>query len=231
MAIAMTGRKTGCAAIEIQKSNRVDFAHFGGIVWSMNVRAYSCRPHLICTGSARRPLSPFGQSLNPASGFRALCFYEHRPVEAKNQGRLTTEIYMPYKKSQQVGGQGGDEFSDDLTQVVRIVRISIRHGARVDAIQTTWLLTDGTQLTGARHGGGGGEETVIEFGSNEHIVTIQGRSGSRIDSLTITTNKKSYGPYGGDGGKPFGPIPAEAAGGFFGRSGTNVDAIGVFIPA
>lgn len=138
---------------------------------------------------------------------------------------------MPFKKSTRVGGSGGDEFSDDLTQAVRIVKISIRHGARVDAIQTTWLLTDGTQFTGVRHGGGGGKESVIEFGSNEYILTIQGRSGSRIDSLTITTNKKSYGPYGGDGGQSFGPIPVEAAGGFFGRSGTEVDAIGVFIPA
>jgi len=113
---------------------------------------------------------------------------------------------MPYKKSQQVGGQGGDEFSDDLTQVVRIVRISIRHGARVDAIQTTWLLTDGTQLTGARHGGGGGEETVIEFGSNENIVTIQGRSGSRIDPRPLPPTRSPTAPTEATEGNPSAPF-------------------------
>ncbi|SER58889.1 Jacalin-like lectin domain-containing protein [Giesbergeria anulus] len=138
---------------------------------------------------------------------------------------------MPYKKSALYGGQGGSDFSDDLTQTARIVSISIRHGSRVDSIQTTWLLTDGSQLIGKLHGGSGGKEDVIQFAADEHVVTIQGRSGSRVDSLTITTNKKSYGPYGGDGGESFGPIPAERAGGFFGRSGSELDAIGVFIPA
>lgn len=140
-------------------------------------------------------------------------------------------IFMPYKKSALYGGQGGSDFSDDLTQTARIVSISIRHGSRVDSIQTTWLLTDGSQLIGKLHGGSGGKEDVIQFAADEHVVTIQGRSGSRVDSLTITTNKKSYGPYGGDGGESFGPIPAERAGGFFGRSGSELDAIGVFIPA
>ena len=157
---------------------------------------------------------------------------KRRLVEARiNQWRQTMEVFIPYKKSKMVGGSGGLEFSDNLTQTVRIVSISVRHGTVVDAIQTTWLLTDGTQIKGERHGGGGGEEAIIKFASDEHIVTIQGRSGSLIDSLTITTNKKAYGPYGGNGGAPFGPIPAEGVGGFFGRFGAYLDAIGVFIPA
>lgn len=114
------------------------------------------------------------------------------------------KFFMPYEKSQMVGGSGGSEFSDNLTQTVRIVSISVRHGTRVDSIQTTWLLTDGTQSTGEHHGGG--EEDVIEFANDEHIIAIQGRSGCRIDSLTITTNKKPYGPYGGNGGHPLAPF-------------------------
>ncbi|MDR1648016.1 MAG: hypothetical protein LBR88_08295 [Zoogloeaceae bacterium] len=139
---------------------------------------------------------------------------------------------MPYKKSNPYGygGGGGSEFSDDLTQTTKIVSILIRHGERVDAIQTTWLLTNETLFEGKFHGGNGGEATVIQFAEDEHIVSVQGRSGQRVDSLTITTNKNSYGPYGGNGGSPFGPISAEKAGGFFGRSGQELDAIGVFVP-
>jgi hypothetical protein len=138
---------------------------------------------------------------------------------------------MAYKKSAQYGGDGGNAFDDNLTQVQKIVSIRIRHGARVDALQTTWRLTDGSLLSSAQHGADGGGESVIQFDEDEYLLTVQGRSGSRVDALSFTTNKRTYGPYGGDGGKPFGPIAAERAVGFFGRSAAELDAFGVFIHA
>jgi hypothetical protein len=59
----------------------------------------------------------------------------------------------PYKPSSQYGGDGGSSFTDDLTQVCRLVRVIIRHGSRIDAITSVWVLPDGTEVTSARHGG------------------------------------------------------------------------------
>lgn len=137
---------------------------------------------------------------------------------------------MPYKKTDSYGGPGGNNFSDDLTQTVRISAITVRHGRYIDAISTTWMLTDGKFFTGPRHGGSGGEETTINFSPDEFITSIVVSSGKFIDSLTFITNKKSYGPYGGKGGTPK-PVSALNCGGFCGKSGTYLDSISFFIPA
>ena len=134
----------------------------------------------------------------------------------------------PYTKTTQYGGSGGNAFSDDLTMSVKITKISIRHGTYVDAIQTTWQRTSGEEYTGTRHGGGGGTETIINLKSDEYINRIEGRSGRYIDQLTFYTNKgNKFGPYGGSGGSEF-SMTDLCVGGFFGSSGTYLDAIGVF---
>jgi hypothetical protein len=132
---------------------------------------------------------------------------------------------MPFKQTSQQGGTGGGQFSDDLTQVRRLIRVNIRHGSRVDGIQAIWQTCEGTQQ-GNWHGGQGGQLSGFDLGPDEFIVLVEGRSGSRVDSLTFTTNKgNSFGPYGGTGGKDF-KVSNIQLGGFYGRSASELDAIG-----
>jgi len=134
----------------------------------------------------------------------------------------------PYVKTLSYGGSGGGDFSDNLTNTVRVTQISIRHGKYVDSIQTTWLTTEGKSITGERHGGDGGSEDTFSLSEGEYITDINGRSGKLVDQLTFYSNfGKEYGPYGGSGGSPF-EIKDICVGGFFGKSGKYLDAIGVF---
>jgi hypothetical protein len=132
--------------------------------------------------------------------------------------------------TQSHGGNGGNAFSDDLTQTCQLVKVLIRHGSGVDGIQGTYLLPSGAEASGAYHGGDGGSPTEFQLEAGEYIVRVAGRSGGRVDQLTFITNTgRSYGPYGGNGGNAF-SIDGIKVGGFFGRSGSRLDAIGFYTP-
>jgi len=79
----------------------------------------------------------------------------------------------------------------------------------------------------------------INFTSDEQLIAVEGTYGHCsyvsqvvVTSLTFRTDKRTtYGPYGKETGTPF-SIQAAANGcivGFWGRSGTLLDAIGVYI--
>jgi len=136
----------------------------------------------------------------------------------------------PYGRSTQYGGTGGDAFADDLTEICRLSSVTVRHGSRVDAIQSTWVLPDGSTVTGTQHGGTGGSASSFDLEDGEYINRIELRSGSAVDSLTFyTSSGNKYGPYGGSGGSPY-TIVAGPINGFFGRSGSRLDAFGAFSP-
>lgn len=137
---------------------------------------------------------------------------------------------VPYRRSQRFGGSGGGEFSDDLTEVCRLVEVRVRSGARVDAIQCVWELADGDTRVGALHGGGGGGEHAFTLDHGEYINRVVLRSGAEIDQLTFYTSEgRTHGPYGGGGGGTH-EISAPVITGFFGRSGGRLDALGAFSP-
>jgi hypothetical protein len=143
--------------------------------------------------------------------------------------------YLTSPSSQQYGGSGGDVFSDPVLikdpPVVGIKTINIRSGSEVDAIQISYLLSDGTVYAAPTHGGSGGSPQTINFGKEEKILAIVGRSGSKVDQLnfltiTDTGQRNTYGPYGGNGGDEF-ILNAEVLG-IFGRSGSRLDAVGFY---
>jgi hypothetical protein len=138
------------------------------------------------------------------------------------------EKAMTYSRTQQIGGDGGNTFSDNLTEICRLVEVKVRHGSTVDAITCVWTTPSGSRVTGDRHGGGGGSESVFSLLEGEHIVEVSIRSRKYVDSLTFRTNTgRTSETYGGSGGSPT-SLTNLQAGGFFGRSGSRLDAIGVF---
>jgi hypothetical protein len=137
---------------------------------------------------------------------------------------------MAWTPSDTHGGKGGDPFTDDLTVVTRLVGFNIRSGRFVDAIQPVFLNCDGTKTTGAWHGGAGGTLQNVVFAADEVVKRVDGRSGRLVDQLTVKTDKKTYGPYGGSGGEPFSEERLGTVGGFLGRSGRYVDQVGLYTP-
>lgn len=133
-----------------------------------------------------------------------------------------------YAKTQQYGGGGGDAFSDDLTQSCRLSSVTIRSGDYIDAIQGTYTTPSGATYSSGPHGGGGGDQQSFNLAPGEYIVHVDGRSGDYVDQLTFSTNLGNvHGPYGGGGGSPF-TLSSLHVGGFFGQSGSYLDAIGFF---
>lgn len=80
-----------------------------------------------------------------------------------------------------------------------ITKITVYGDNAVSGINVTYA---GGQVT--MHGGESGTAHHIELSDNEFITRVTGRSGWAIDQLTFTTSQgKTFGPYGGDGGSEF----------------------------
>lgn len=120
------------------------------------------------------------------------------------------------------GGSGGATFLDQPPG--RIAGVRIRAGRYVDSVQFAYR-KDNKTTWGPQHGGNGGKLYEIKFESGERITEIGGRYGKYLDSVYIKTNRKTYPTRGGDGGSRSFKIQGRIKG-FWGRSGSLVDALG-----
>lgn len=128
------------------------------------------------------------------------------------------------------GGSGGGYYECiPPTQQTKVYSMAIRSGARVDKI-SIWYKHQGEIYIACEAGGSGGGFHLQFFDEDEYIKEIIGNSGARLDRIGIKTNKK-YFAYGGWGGSPFRfSVPqGYHINGFFGRSGAEVDALGVYV--
>lgn len=130
-------------------------------------------------------------------------------------------------QSEQFGGAGGEPFADPLTSVKRVVGFRIQAGQRVDNIQAL-LWTDAGVVWGPDHGGGRGDLYEVILEPDEQATEIVLQAHQQVDSIQIITNKRSYGPFGGQGGDRQHRIPVGVLGGFTGRSGVKVNALGLW---
>ncbi|CAL9134173.1 unnamed protein product [Musa textilis] len=129
------------------------------------------------------------------------------------------------------GGNGGSAW--DMGAAYRITNIKIRAGDAIDAIVITFTRYG---LTETMHfGGSGGTLYEISLPEDEYLVGIEGSVDTLgrltvVRNLTLRTNKKSYGPFGTNGGNAFSvPVASGKITGFFGRAGNMIDAIGVYL--
>ncbi|XP_072988750.1 protein GOS9-like [Typha latifolia] len=130
------------------------------------------------------------------------------------------------------GGNGGNPF--DTGAATRLLDIRVRHGGAIDAIQIMYMKDGKIQWT-PQYGGNGGVLTEITLQEGEFLISISGYYGTFQDyyvvrSLTFGTNLSTYGPYGEQEGTTFSiPLEDGKIGGFFGRSGGFLDAVGVYV--
>ncbi|SFN27158.1 jacalin-like lectin [Nitrosomonas communis] len=139
-----------------------------------------------------------------------------------------------------VGGWGGTAFEDPLVSAsVRVTKIRVTAGCYVYRVKFEY--SSGAKQTD--HGGSGpslcplswvgpiAEEQSFDLDQDEFIRGINGRSGRYIDQLEFVTNKRTIGPFGGDGGEPFYMIapPDFKVKRLFGRSGAFIDGLGIIV--
>jgi hypothetical protein len=130
------------------------------------------------------------------------------------------------------GGGGGAPFEDKITDGSRIAIIGLSHGSWIDALTLAIERSGGKVETLPRHGGTGGKMDQIVIDPGDWITEVSGTYGSYVTQLTLRTQKGQVYTYGGDDGStPFSytiPKGFELIG-FYGRSWTYLDSIGVII--
>jgi hypothetical protein len=62
---------------------------------------------------------------------------------------------------------------------------------------------------------------------DEYLKQVVGTSERYVNSICFVTNKNTYGPFGGSGGEAFESPADGVVVGFFGRSGSIIDQLGV----
>ncbi|KAJ9692143.1 hypothetical protein PVL29_011291 [Vitis rotundifolia] len=131
------------------------------------------------------------------------------------------------------GGDGGSSWDDGSYSGVR--EITIFYGDCIDSIRVVYD-KNGEPVSGDKHGGGGGgqtseiklqypEEKLIGVSGHYHPFWINGTP--IIRSLTLKSNRRTFGSFGVEEGTPFSlTMDGGQIVGFLGRSGLYLDAIG-----
>jgi thiol-activated cytolysin len=124
------------------------------------------------------------------------------------------------------GGNGGAPFNNLFPPCAKVKSIQVRSAERVDAIKIAYEY-EGEEYTISEGGLGGSESPVYTVTSP--IVRIEGRSGNRLDRLRFVFADGSATPwYGGGGGSPFTVDLTGEFSGIWGRSGDEIDALGIY---
>ncbi|XP_078150021.1 agglutinin-like isoform X2 [Carex rostrata] len=120
----------------------------------------------------------------------------------------------------------------DPTGITRIVKISIYHSDKIDALIVYFECNGITQYTD-RWGGDGGNLTEINLKTKEYIKSVKGKyQSSKLKSLVLETNLAVYGPYGKEEGESFeytSPLHGQIIG-FFAKVNVNyILRVGVYV--
>jgi hypothetical protein len=146
------------------------------------------------------------------------------PIPAPLEKEITNRVGPSF------GGNGGQGFSDFDTffndGIIKIQKIIVHHGSRVDGLEIEYLTENGkkTKLHGTR----GGRPSTVNF-NDAALKDIILRTGRRVDSVGfVDTKGRSFGPFGGNGGKPqaLRSKNGEAIISLFGREANEIDRLG-----
>ncbi|CAO2144161.1 unnamed protein product [Urochloa humidicola] len=169
-------------------------------------------------------------------------YYEDEMVEDElqyNKKTLKEEEKAEEAVLQRRGPWGGDGGSThDITVAPKNLKsVKVCSAVVVDALSFCYLDRNGREHSTPLWGGVGGSIRTINLGPSEFVKEVSGTYGpfpplpNIITSLTLVTNLSSYGPFGQPAGTTF-HTRVDRTGtivGFFGRSGTYLNAIGVYV--
>lgn len=104
----------------------------------------------------------------------------------------------------------------------RITGIKVSSGMLVDSIELFAKdPKNDHEYSLGRHGGKGGIASLIYFNEGEYLRGIYGKSSGSLDSINFITNYRTYGPYGGNGGKEY-RYEGENICGLWGHQGISI---------
>jgi hypothetical protein len=156
------------------------------------------------------------------------------PPKSKNpspRGSGSADLGAPQEFGPECGGKGGVPYLSMFHPPARLVKITVLHRDYVDGIQ---LETDSSVLP--RIGGTGKhrdvQRDVIDLGKDEVLTGITVLYWQYVDQITFHTNLRSYGPYGGPGGRVSRTLLSPSGRkvvGFKGRHWALIDSIQLMI--
>jgi len=149
-----------------------------------------------------------------------------KPAAPAAAGHLPAEEFGP-----ECGGKGGVPYQVFAHPGGRIRKITVWHRDFVDGIE---LETDKGTLP--KIGGTGKtldiRHDIFELDSDEFLTGISVEYWTYIDRITFHTNKRSYGPFGGTGGRVTKTLRApegRTIAGFKGRHWALIDSIQLMV--
>ena len=136
------------------------------------------------------------------------------------------------------GGTCGARWDDGVNCSVR--QLIITHGAVIDSVQIEYD-SKGRSVWSEKHGGsgaGGARADKVKLDlPDEHLVSLSGFYGPLSDSgatvvrsIAVESNRRRYGPFGTQIGTHFTfSMSGGKIVGFYGRAGTHLDSLGVYL--
>jgi hypothetical protein len=152
---------------------------------------------------------------------------DHYPIAAGFRWALNSDLSL----SDTVGGPHGTPFTDVPTVPVgqRVTQLRVRAGSRLDGVGLT--MANGL---GYDHGGAGGSLSTLDLSAGEHIASVtlgtgQKNGRTRIFYARFTTNlgRTLAGGSTTSNTVTYTAPPGWQISGFHGRSGAEVDQLGV----
>lgn len=197
----------------------------------------------------KRTLGPYGGSggdtafsINATTGYEIVGFFGRAGqlldyTGALARPRTSIPLVPPTSTPRQIikltptvgWAVGGYKYEDTVPDDGRVVELWVRAGTMVDSLQMWYLRADGTLYSPGKRGlSPGGDLHRLVFDADEYITELNGRGGEFMDALSVVTNKRTYGPWGGTGGSEFSihtPLGYEICG-FFGQYALGLDLTG-----
>ncbi|PUZ64983.1 hypothetical protein GQ55_3G186700 [Panicum hallii var. hallii] len=164
--------------------------------------------------------------------------YPCKSLEASMQAQRKMVVSKKLMKVGPWGGAGGHPWDDGGYSGIRSITVS--YDRSIDSISVEYD-RNGLAVPGERHGGAGGNHTTqikLSF-PDEYLTAVSGhyspmaQGGSPvIRSLAFRSSQRAYGPFGAAEGTPFTfPVDGGVIVGFCGRSGWQLDAVGLYVAA
>ncbi|KAI3727296.1 hypothetical protein L1987_67109 [Smallanthus sonchifolius] len=134
------------------------------------------------------------------------------------------------------GGDVGNHWDDGVHSGVR--EITLVYGSCIHSIRVTYD-NNGKSFRAVKHGGMGGTKSaqIKLHHPKEILISVSGHYCPVVDggfpvirSLTLKSNRRTFGPFGVEEGTPFNFLAnAGHIVGFYGRSGWFLDSIGFYL--
>ncbi|XP_048128152.1 jacalin-related lectin 20-like [Rhodamnia argentea] len=194
--------------------------------------------HSLTFQSNKRTYGPFGTEIGrkfsfPATGGKIIGFYGSSGSHLQSLGAYFEPIshLYPIKRSGPFGGQGGQPWDDGKFNGVKKIKVMLESVVHCISFEYD---DNGESIWSSAHGhSGNGDILLVNLDYPlEFLTSISGyirNDCSVIQSLTFESNIRRHGPFGKEEGSFFScEFTCRKIIGFHGRSGVQLDALGVY---